>query len=97
MKTRKGIKTIPLFASEQEEAKFWDQVDSTKFFSGEGRVRLKMPLRTKNISLRLPHRLLGRLRKLADLKDVPYQSLLKIYLDEKVREEIFALKNTPFK
>ncbi|MBI4410975.1 MAG: BrnA antitoxin family protein [Deltaproteobacteria bacterium] len=92
MKKAKNIKTIPLFASEVEEAKFWDSVDSTQYFSGKGAIHLKMPARTTTISLRLPHRLLNRLKKLADSKDVPYQSLLKIYLDEKVGEEIATIK-----
>ena len=92
MKKSKDLKRIPLFSSEQAEADFWDQVDSTDYFSGQGAVRLKMPLRTQNISVRLPKTLLQRLKKLAALKDVPYQSLLKIYLDEKVRDEISTLR-----
>ena len=92
MTKQKGAKTIPLFASEVEEAAFWDEVDSTEYFSGTGEVRLKMPPRTQNISVRLPKQLLQRLKRLAALKDVPYQSLLKVYLDEKVREEIGTLK-----
>lgn len=85
-------KKIPAFASEKEEAAFWDKADSTRYFSGKGGLRLAMPRRTASISLRLPLQLLRRLKKLAELKDVPYQSLLKIYLDEKVREEIVTLK-----
>lgn len=83
---------IPLFASEAEEARFWEKADSTLYFSGKGNIHLKMPPRTTSISLRLPNRLLERLKKLADLKDVPYQSLLKIYLDEKVGEEVRTLR-----
>ena len=95
MKTRdkrKGLKIIPLFPSERAEAAFWESVDSTAFFSGQGKIHLKLPPRTETISLRLPQRLLERLKKLAVAKDVPYQSLLKIYLDEKVREEIASLR-----
>lgn len=92
MKKRKQVKTIPLFESEDQEASFWNKVDSTLYFSGESRVRLKLSPRTTSISLRVPEKLLERLKKLAQLKDVPYQSLLKIYLDEKVREEIKYLK-----
>ena len=91
-KRRKELKPIPGFASEKEEAVFWHKVDSTAYFSGKGGVHLKMPKRTETISLRLPLRLLERLKKLALAKDVPYQSLLKIYLDEKIREEISALR-----
>lgn len=92
MKKKRDIKKIPVFFSEAEEADFWDSVDSTAYFPGEGKIHLKMPRRTQTISLRLPHNLIGRLKKLAGLKDVPYQSLLKIYLDEKIRDEISTLK-----
>jgi predicted DNA binding CopG/RHH family protein len=92
MKRKKELKKIPLFSSELEEAAFWDSVDSTKYFSGGGTVHLKLPVRTTTISLRLPQRLLERLKRLAEVKDVPYQSLLKVYLDEKVGEEISVLK-----
>ncbi|HEX5037560.1 MAG TPA: CopG family antitoxin [bacterium] len=92
MKGRNKLKTIPLFPSEAEEAAFWNSADSTAYFPAKGGVRLKMPRRTTTISLRLPLRLLGRLKRLADVKDVPYQSLLKIYLDEKVRDEIRSLQ-----
>ena len=91
-KAKRDLRKIPLFASEREEARFWDSVDSTLYFSGRGTVKLKMPARTVTISLRLPRKLLDRLRKIAETKDVPYQSLLKIYLDQKVREEISSLK-----
>ena len=91
MKNKKTIKTIPAFASDTEEAKFWNGADSTEYFSGKGGVSLKMPKRTTVISLRLPDRLLARLKNLASMKDVAYQALLKIYLDEKVREEMSTL------
>lgn len=84
-------KKIPLFHSETEESQFWDKMDSTKYFSNHGNIYLKLPSRTTTISLRLPKRLLDRLRRLADLKDVPYQSLLKVYLDKSVGEEIQSL------
>lgn len=92
MKKRRRLKTIPLFHSDEEEVSFWDRVDSTEYFSGQGQTHLRMPPRNVSISLRLPERLISRLKKLADAKDVPYQSLLKIYVDEKVREEILLLK-----
>ena len=89
---KSSLKTIPLFRNEKEESAFWDKADSTKYFSGKGKIHLKLPHRTTSISLRLPVRLLERLKRLAELKDVPYQSLLKIYLDEKVCDEIAGLK-----
>lgn len=92
MKKRRVLKPIPVFPSETEEAAFWDTADSTVYFDGRGRVSLKLPRRTTTISVRLPQTLIRRLKRLAEMKDVPYQSLLKIYLDEKVREEISVLK-----
>ncbi len=93
MKVKKDkLKKIPFFNSENEEAKFWDSVDSTDYFSGRKTIHFKMPTRTTVISLRLPKKLLARLKKLAELKDVPYQSLLKMYLDQKIMEEIASLK-----
>lgn len=92
MKKKEKPKTIPLFVSESDEAAFWDSADSTDYFSGEGKIRLKLPMRTSSISVRLPNTLLRRLKRIAQIKDVPYQSLLKIYLDEKVRQEIATLK-----
>ena len=92
MKTLRKIKAIPLFVSDNEEVKFWESADSTQYFTGKGNSHLKMPKRTTSISVRLPNKLLGRLKKLANMKDVPYQSLLKIYLDEKIGEEISNLR-----
>jgi predicted DNA binding CopG/RHH family protein len=92
MKKKNTIKTIPAFASETAETRFWNAVDSTAYFSGKGGVHLKLPTRTTTISLRLTTRLLERLNRMAILKDVPYQSLLKIFLDEKIQEEISVLK-----
>lgn len=92
MKNRTKVKTIPMFTSEAAESAFWDEADSTDFFPAKGNVRLKMPLRTSAISVRLPNQLLQRLKRLATLKDVPYQSLLKIFLDERVRQEIGQLQ-----
>ena len=90
-KRKKELKKIPVFSSEREEARFWERADSTLYFPSGGRVHLKMPSRTETISLRLPKRLLERIKKLAALRDVPYQSLMKIYIDNKVREEITNL------
>ena len=88
MRKRKGEvkKKIPLFASEREESAFWDRADSTTYFSGKGNVHLKLPRRTETISLRLPKRSLERVKRLAELKDVPYQSLIKQYVEVGLRQ-----------
>ncbi len=88
----KKLKSIPRFKSEDEERKFWATHDSTEYFDTTKPIRLNFPnLRpsTKTITLRLPASLLNLLKTLAHKKDVPYQSLLKVFLAEKVREEMY--------
>jgi predicted DNA binding CopG/RHH family protein len=81
---------IPDFNSEDEERKFWAAADSTNYLdwsSGTRKslVRLKPSLRT--ISLRLPVAMIKDLKVLANRRDVPYQSLLKIFLAERLARE----------
>jgi predicted DNA binding CopG/RHH family protein len=83
-------KTLPRFRSEEEERAFWATHDSTDYFDYSGAREVTFPkLRpsTATISLRLPQGLLDDLRVLANQRDVPYQSLLKVYLAERVAEE----------
>ena len=85
-----GRKTLPRFRSEEEERAFWATHDSTDYFDYSGAREIIFPkLRpsTATISLRLPQALLDDLRVLANQRDVPYQSLLKVYLAERVAEE----------
>jgi predicted DNA binding CopG/RHH family protein len=89
----KKLKKIPEFKSEKEEFDFWSEHDSTEYIDYSKAKKATFPnLRPslKTISLRLPESLLEHLKMLANKKDVPYQSLLKIYLAEKVDEEIKA-------
>jgi predicted DNA binding CopG/RHH family protein len=84
---RRKRQTIPRFSSEAEERAFWESRDSTEFvdWSRAKRVRLpKLKPSTQAISLRLPLSLLERIRIEANKRDVPYQSLIKIWLSEKV-------------
>jgi predicted DNA binding CopG/RHH family protein len=84
---RRKRQTIPGFSSEAEERAFWESRDSTEFadWSRAKRVRLpKLKPSTQAISLRLPLSLLERIRIEANKRDVPYQSLIKIWLSEKV-------------
>lgn len=87
----KKLKTIPKFASEDEEAKFWATHDSTDYFDvSQAIVNPVFPnlkLSTRTVSIRLPESLIAALKALANKKDVPYQSLVKIFLSEKVKEE----------
>ena len=82
---------IPKFKSEREESSFWAKRDSTDFIDWSKAKRAKFPdlkpsIRT--ISLRLPQMLIDELKILAHKRDIPYQSLLKSFLAERVREEL---------
>lgn len=83
-------KAIPEFATEDEERKFWATADSTRYVdwsAGKRRklVQLRPTLRT--ISLRLPVAMIEDLKILANRRDVPYQSLLKVFLAERLAAE----------
>ena len=83
-------KTIPKFKTEEEERKFWATADSTEYIDwsqarSKRLVNLKPSLRT--ISLRLPVSMIEDLKTLANQRDVPYQSLLKVFLAERLRQE----------
>ncbi len=87
----KNIKLIPRFKNEKEERKFWLTHDSTKYVDWSRARRAVFPnLKPtyKSISLRLPSHMLDEIKLLANKKDVPYQSLMKVFLSEKVKEEM---------
>lgn len=84
-------KQIPKFNSEADEQAFWSDHDSADYVDWSQAERVVLPnLRpsTKTISLRLPEHMLEELKLLANKRDVPYQSLLKMYLAERIDEEI---------
>lgn len=91
MKKIKKIKLIPRFKNEDEERDFWDTHDATDYFDFSKPIKLdfsKLKPTTESISLRLPAYLLYRIKQLANKRDVPYQSLMKIYLGERVEKEL---------
>ena len=91
MKKIKTIKPIPRFKNEDKERDFWDKVDVTDYFDMDNPIELdlsKLKPSTESISLRLPAYLLARIKELANKRDVPYQSLIKIFLAEKVEREL---------
>jgi len=91
MRGRKRLKPIPRFKSEAEERAFWESHDTSDFIDwSEARLGFfpNLKLSTETISLRLPAGLLAELKILANKRDVPYQSLLKMYLAERVAREI---------
>ena len=85
------FKSIPQFSSEDEEREFWATHDSTEYIDWSKAEKnptfphLKPSTRT--VSIRLPESLIVALKTLANKRDVPYQSLVKIFLAEKVKEE----------
>lgn len=90
MPKKKKLKPIPDFKSEDEERDFWANHDSTEYINWEDAEGARFPNlkpTTKKISLRLPEHLLWRIKELANAKDVPYQSLMKIFLAERVEKE----------
>ena len=83
-------KNLPKFRSEDEERAFWADHDVVDYFDWENSVRGSFPAlkpSTTTISLRLPQALLEELKAMANERDVPYQSLLKIFLAERVARE----------
>jgi hypothetical protein len=90
MKKRPAREAIPTFRSEAEERHFWETHDTSPFVDwSEARVAVFPNLKpsTETISLRLPAALLAELKALANKRDVPYQSLLKVFLAERVQRE----------
>jgi len=89
------LKKIPKFKSEKEEFEFWSTHESTEYIDYSKAKRVILPnlkLSTKTISIRLPESLIEHLKLLANKRDIPYQSLLKIFLTEKVEEELQITK-----
>ena len=87
----KKLKAIPKFKSEKEWSDFWMTHDATEYVDfSKARKAIFPNLKPtyKSISLRLPSYMLDEIKLLANKKDVPYQSLMKVFLAEKVREEL---------
>lgn len=85
------LKDIPTFKSEEEEREFWASHDSTEYVDwdkAEAVVLPKLKPSTKTISLRLPELMLNELRVIANKRDVPYQSLIKMFLKERIDQEL---------
>lgn len=81
-------KAVPKFASEKEERAYWESHDTSAHFDWSKAQRVTLPNlkpTTKTISLRLPQHLLDSIKAAANARDVPYQSLIKVWLQEKLR------------
>lgn len=87
---KKKLKPIPNFKTEDEEAEFWATHDSTEYIDWSQARRVVFPNlkpSTRTMTIRVPESLIASLKMIANKKDVPYQSLVKIFLHEKVKEE----------
>ena len=84
-------KQIPKFKNEDEERDFWATHDSTDYIQWDKAAKItfsNLKPSVKKISLRLPETMIEELKLLANKRDVPYQSLLKIFLAERIEKEL---------
>ena len=85
---------LPKFKSEDQEREFWSKSDSTDYIDwqkAERYVLSNLKPSTKKISLRLPELMIDELKLLANKRDIPYQSLMKIYLAERIQRELDSM------
>jgi len=85
------LKEIPVFQNEDEERAFWATHDTTEYMNWDDAEMVILPKlkpSSKTISLRLPEHMLQELRLIANKRDVPYQSLIKIFLKERIDLEL---------
>lgn len=92
---KKKLRPIPKFKNEDDERKFWATHDSTEYVDWSKAIKNpvfpNLKPSTQTISLRLPKYLLERIKELANSRDVPYQSLMKIFLAERIKKEYRSL------
>ncbi|MFH0797364.1 MAG: BrnA antitoxin family protein [Candidatus Omnitrophota bacterium] len=89
------LKKAPVLKSEDEVLKFWDSHDSTDYVDwSKGKKALFPNLRptSKPISIRFPVSLLNRIKYLANMRDIPYQVLIKIFVNREMEKELKATK-----
>ena len=85
------LKKIPKFKDVDEEREFWAKSDSTEYINWKKSEKIafsKLKPSTKTISLRLPEFILDEIKMIANKRDVPYQSLIKIFLKERIDQEL---------
>ena len=82
-------KKIPNFLTEDEEREFWDKQDSTKYEMSDVDEKIVMQPSAKTIqtTVRFSKKMIEELRFFAGEKDIPYQTLIKIWLKERISEE----------
>ena len=90
-------KKIPKFSSEDEEREFWGREDSTEYIDwskGSRAILPKLRPTLRTISIRLPESMIAELKRLANKRDVPYQSLMKVFLAERLKTELSQTKSS---
>lgn len=88
---KKKLKPIPKFKNEDQERAFWAAADASDYFDfakAEPAIFPNLKPARQRISLRMPAWLINGLKSLANQRDIPYQSLTKIFLAERVKEEL---------
>jgi len=86
----KKLKPLPQFTNETQEQEFWETHDSRVYVDWKSAKKVSLPNlkpSTKTISLRLPQHLLDGIKTAANSRDVPYQSLIKVWLQEKLHTQ----------
>ncbi len=89
-KKNKTIKPIPNFKNEDQERNFWANHDITDYFDASKPLEIDLSAlkpSTRPVTIRLPESLLSALKTIANKRDVPYQSLMKIFLAERINQE----------
>ena len=87
------MKNIPNFENEEKEREFWAEADSSEYIDWKKAKKFVLPNlkpSVKTISLRIPESMLEEIKLLANKRDVPYQSLMKIFLSERIDKELSA-------
>jgi predicted DNA binding CopG/RHH family protein len=90
-RVKQRMRKAPKFETEDQERVFWASHDSTDFVDWRRAERVNLPnLRptTRTISIRLPESMIERLKVLANKRDIPYQSLLKMFVADKIEEAL---------
>ncbi len=90
----KNLKKAPHFKDENEERRFWSTHDSSEYIDWSQAIKNpslpQLKPSTHTISLRLSDSLLGDIKRIANKRDVPYQSLMKIFLADEVRRQAIS-------
>ena len=88
-------KGVPRFKTEDEERDYWASHDSTEHIDWSSARRVIFPNlkpSLKTISVRLPQSMIDQLKVLANRRDVPYQSLMKVFLAERIEQELRSVR-----